>query len=190
MTGTAVKITRRVSEHMSGTSGCTPKGFLNLRSREAVDQALSRLAKAGQLHRLCRGMDDMTRIRNVLERRAPIDMDPAIATWQGGMVSGSCRMAWSPRTGWVVRARWPRRTASSRKAVAYSISGLAFAAISVQILGRCSQIVPVGQRLCTVPQSPDSIRMPDVRLARSRGAGQCLLLLHLTARNGWLAGSA
>ena len=46
MTGTAAKIMQRVSVHDSGRWVCTPKDFLDLGSREAVDQALSRLTKA------------------------------------------------------------------------------------------------------------------------------------------------
>ena len=49
MTGMADKIMKRVSAHASGRWVCTPKDFLDLGSREAVDQALSRLVKAGQL---------------------------------------------------------------------------------------------------------------------------------------------
>ena len=43
MTGMADKIMKRVSAHASGRWVCSPKDFLDLGSREAVDQALSRL---------------------------------------------------------------------------------------------------------------------------------------------------
>lgn len=58
---------------------CTPKDFLDLGTREAVDQALSRLARAGQLRRVARGMYDKPRISNVLKQPAPVDLDAAIA---------------------------------------------------------------------------------------------------------------
>ena len=41
------KIMKRVSAHGNGKWVCTPKDFLDLGSREAVDQALCRLVKAG-----------------------------------------------------------------------------------------------------------------------------------------------
>lgn len=79
MTGIADNIMQRVSAHDSGRWVCTPKDFLDLGSREAVDQALSRLAKAGQLRRVSHGLYDMPRISNVLNRPAPVDLDAAIA---------------------------------------------------------------------------------------------------------------
>ena len=45
MTGAANAIMRRVSAHSRGRWVCTPKDFLDLGSREAVDQALSRLVR-------------------------------------------------------------------------------------------------------------------------------------------------
>ena len=79
MTGMADKIMKRVSAHDSGRWVCTPKDFLDLGSREAVDQALSRLIKAGQLRRVGHGLYDMPRISNVLKRTAPVDLDAVIA---------------------------------------------------------------------------------------------------------------
>ena len=79
MTGIADNIMQRVSAHDSGRWVCTPKDFLDLGSREAVDQALSRLAKAGRLRRVSHGLYDMPRISNVLNRPAPVDLDAAIA---------------------------------------------------------------------------------------------------------------
>ena len=58
---------------------CTPKDFLDLGSRGAVDQALSRLVKAGQLRRVGHGLYDMPRMSGVLNRPAPADWDAAIA---------------------------------------------------------------------------------------------------------------
>ncbi len=79
MTGMADKIMERVSACASGRWVCTPKDFLDLGSREAIDQALSRLVKAGQLRRIGHGLYDMPRISNVLKRLAPVDLDAAIA---------------------------------------------------------------------------------------------------------------
>ena len=79
MTGMADKIMKRVSAHARGRWVCSPKDFLDLGSREAVDQALSRLVKAGQLRRVSHGLYDMPRISNVLKRPAPVDLDAAIA---------------------------------------------------------------------------------------------------------------
>ena len=78
MTGIADKIMQRVSVHDSGRWVCTPKDFLDLGSREAVDQALSRLVKAGRLRRVGHGLYDRPRISNVLNRPVPVDLDAAI----------------------------------------------------------------------------------------------------------------
>ena len=48
-------------------------------SRAAVDQALSRLAKSGDLRRVGRGLYDLPRMSGVLRRPAPVDMDSAVA---------------------------------------------------------------------------------------------------------------
>ncbi len=79
MTRMADKIMHRVSAHDSGKWVCTPRDFLDLGSREAVDQALYRLVKAGQLRRVGHGLYDMPRISEVLKRPAPVDLDAAIA---------------------------------------------------------------------------------------------------------------
>ena len=79
MTGIADKIMQRVSVHDSGKWVGTPKDFLDLGSREAVDQALSRLVKAGRLRRVGHGLYDRPRISNVLNRPAPVELEAAIA---------------------------------------------------------------------------------------------------------------
>ncbi len=78
MTGMADKIMKRVSAYPSGCRVCTPKDFLDLGSRDAVDQALSRLVKAGRLRRIGRGLYDMPRISNILNRPAPVDLDAVV----------------------------------------------------------------------------------------------------------------
>ena len=79
MTRMADNIMKRVSAHGRGRWVCTPKDFLDFGSREAVDQALSRLVKAGQLRRVGRGLYDMPRMSDVLKRPAPVNLDAAIA---------------------------------------------------------------------------------------------------------------
>ncbi len=79
MTRIADKIMERVAGHERGKWVCTPKDFLDLGSREAVDQALSRLVKAGRLRRAGHGFYDMLRMSDVLQRPAPVDLDATIA---------------------------------------------------------------------------------------------------------------
>ena len=73
------KIMKRVSEQGAGKWVYTPKDFLDLGSREAVDQGLYRLVKVGQLRRVGHGLYDMPRISEVLKGPAPVDLEAAIA---------------------------------------------------------------------------------------------------------------
>ncbi len=57
----------------------TPRDFLDLVHRRAVDQALSRLVRAGNLRRVGRGLYDLPRISPVLKQPAPTDVDVAVA---------------------------------------------------------------------------------------------------------------
>ena len=79
MTTLADKIMERVSAHHGGRWVCTPGDFLDLGSREAIDQALSRLVKAGRLRRVGHGLYVRPRISSVLNRPAPVDLEAAIA---------------------------------------------------------------------------------------------------------------
>ena len=79
MTRVADRIMKRVSAHGRGRWVCTPKDFLDLGSRQAVDQALSRLVKAGRLRRAGHGLYDLPRTSGVLRRPAPADLDAAVA---------------------------------------------------------------------------------------------------------------
>jgi len=79
MPSVADKIMKRISEQDSRNWVCTPKDFLDLGSREAIDQALSRLVKAGRLRRIGTGLYDTPRTSRMLKRTAPVDMDAAIA---------------------------------------------------------------------------------------------------------------
>ena len=79
MLSVADKIMKRVSAQDHASWVCTPKDFLDLGSREAVDQALSRLVKAGRLRRIGTGLYDTPRTSRVLKRPAPVDLDAAVA---------------------------------------------------------------------------------------------------------------
>ena len=76
---TADRIMKKVAARPVGQWVCTPKDFLDLGSREAVDQALSRLVKAGRLRRVGHGLYDRARISQLLKRPAPVDINSAIA---------------------------------------------------------------------------------------------------------------
>lgn len=75
----ADKIMRRVRVRERGRWVCTPKDFLDLGSRVAVDQALSRLARAGRLRRIGCGLYDLPRISPLLGCPAPVNLAAAVA---------------------------------------------------------------------------------------------------------------
>lgn len=79
MTGIADKIMKRARAHGRGKWVCTPRDFLDLGSRAAVDQALTRLVKAGELRRAGRGLYDLPRISKALNRPAPMSLDSVVA---------------------------------------------------------------------------------------------------------------
>lgn len=79
MTPVADKIMEKVSAQGSGKWVCTPKDFLDLGSRVAVDQALHRLVKADRLRRVGHGLYDRPWFSEVLKRPAPVDLDAAVA---------------------------------------------------------------------------------------------------------------
>jgi hypothetical protein len=66
----------------------TPSDFLNVAGRAAVDQALSRLAKAGKLRRLARGLYDFPKVHSKLGplSPAPDDVAQALARETGSQV--------------------------------------------------------------------------------------------------------
>ena len=74
----ADRILDRVSARPKGRWVWTPRDFLDLGSRAAVDQALSRLAREGRLRRIGHGLYDMPRTSRVLKGPAPVDLDAAI----------------------------------------------------------------------------------------------------------------
>ena len=57
----------------------TPRDFLDMAARAAVDQALSRLAKAGHLRRLARGLYDFPKLHPKLGALTPVPDDVAQA---------------------------------------------------------------------------------------------------------------
>ncbi|MBE0533606.1 MAG: hypothetical protein IH626_22510 [Rhodospirillales bacterium] len=79
MTGIADKIMRRARSRGRGRWVCAAKDFLDLGGRAAVDQALSRLMKAGKLRRVGRGLYDLPRMSRILGSPAPVDIDAAVA---------------------------------------------------------------------------------------------------------------
>ncbi len=79
MQGIPQKILNRVRGHGRGCWVCTPKDFLDLGSRDAVDKALSRLVEQGVLRRIGRGIYDYPRISKILKRPAPPNIDATIA---------------------------------------------------------------------------------------------------------------
>ncbi len=75
----------------------TPKDFLDLGSRDAADQSLSRLARSGEIQRLGRGLYHYPRVNERLG--IPIGPDPdEIAEALGArQAAGCCRPArWRP----------------------------------------------------------------------------------------------
>jgi hypothetical protein len=66
----------------------TPSDFLDVAARAAVDQALSRLVKAGKLRRLARGLYDFPKVHPKLGQLspAPDDVAHALARETGSLV--------------------------------------------------------------------------------------------------------
>ena len=80
MNGIADKIMRRIRSRSKRHDGwvCTPTDFLDIGSRAAVDQALSRLVKDGDLRRVGRGLYDKPLYSQILKRSAPPNVDSAV----------------------------------------------------------------------------------------------------------------
>ena len=71
-------ILKRIAQHGAGEWVCTPKDFLDLGSRSAVDQALHRLVKSGKLRRVGHGLYDMPSYNPIMKRMAPGRLESAI----------------------------------------------------------------------------------------------------------------
>jgi hypothetical protein len=81
------RVMRRVRASGRG-SVFTPSDFLTVAARSAVDQALSRLVKGGQLRRLARGLYDFPKVHPKLGplSPAPDDVAQALARETGSQV--------------------------------------------------------------------------------------------------------
>jgi hypothetical protein len=80
MTAISDRIMRRARAQTAHGSRTvfTPKDFLDFGDRAAVDQALSRLTKAGSLRRVARGMYDIPRVNPILKRAAAPDLGAVV----------------------------------------------------------------------------------------------------------------
>ena len=80
MNSTADKIIRRITSRCKRQDRwvCTPTDFLDIGSRAAVDQALSRLVKGGDLRRIAHGLYDKPRYSPILKTDAPANIDSAV----------------------------------------------------------------------------------------------------------------
>lgn len=79
MSSVSEQIMRRVKAKRRGEWVCSPKDFLDLGSRAAVDKALSRLTQSGTLRRVGRGLYDWPRIVPVLNDAAPAELTEIVA---------------------------------------------------------------------------------------------------------------
>jgi hypothetical protein len=73
------KIQRRINRKQANSWVFSAKDFLDLGGRAAVDQALSRLAKAGAIRRVARGLYDRPRQSALLQTTAPASLDAVVA---------------------------------------------------------------------------------------------------------------
>ena len=72
------RILRRLRAKGLGKWVCTPTDFLDLGTRAAVDQTLSRLTRSGVLRRVGRGLYDLPRYSDTLKRDAPPHVPSAV----------------------------------------------------------------------------------------------------------------
>lgn len=73
------KIMKRVRAHGRGKWVCTPRDFLDLGRRAAVDKALSRLVQRGDLRRIGRGLYDWPVMSRLLKQLVPADHNTVVA---------------------------------------------------------------------------------------------------------------
>lgn len=79
MSGLAENIMKRVRARGRGKWVFTAKDFIDLGNRAAVDQALTRLTRKGELRRVGRGIYDWPRMSKFLGRLVPANIDLAVA---------------------------------------------------------------------------------------------------------------
>lgn len=99
----------------------TPRDFLDVAARSAVDQALSRLAKNGKLRRLTRGLYDFPKVHPQLGPLSPTpdDVAQALARETGSQVqiagarAGEC--SWPVDTGSGAEHIFDRRPVTPRR---------------------------------------------------------------------------
>lgn len=72
------RILKRIKGYGRGAKVFTPPDFVDLGSRAAVDQALSRMARSGVLRRVGRGLYDWPRHSSLLGRVAPADVNDVV----------------------------------------------------------------------------------------------------------------
>jgi Family of unknown function (DUF6088) len=78
MKSTADRVMAKVRVRGRGNGVFTPKDFLDLGSRAAIDRALSRLVVSGQLRRIGRGFYDFPRQSKILKGSAPPNLDATV----------------------------------------------------------------------------------------------------------------
>lgn len=78
MSGIASKIMNRARGHGKGNMVFTWKDFQDLGPRGSVDQALARLAHAGKVRRVARGMYDLPRTSTLLRGAVPVATEAVI----------------------------------------------------------------------------------------------------------------
>jgi Family of unknown function (DUF6088) len=78
MQSLVIRILRRVRAHGRGKWVFTPKDFLDLGNRAAIDRVLSRLVQKDIIRRIGRGLYDLPRISGILKRPAPPNVDLAV----------------------------------------------------------------------------------------------------------------
>jgi Family of unknown function (DUF6088) len=78
MKGIADRVMDQVRVRGRGNWVFTPKDFLALGSRVAVDRALSRLVQSGKLRRIGRGLYDFPRHSKILKGFAPASLDATV----------------------------------------------------------------------------------------------------------------
>lgn len=79
MSPLSAQIMNRISARKGDGAAFTPKDFIDLGGRAAVDQALARLAKDGALRRIGRGLYDLPRHSDVLKGPVPPNVDAVAA---------------------------------------------------------------------------------------------------------------
>lgn len=78
MKSIADQIMNQVRVRGRGNWVFTPKDFLDLGSRVAIDRALSRLVQSGKLRRIGRGLYDFPRQSAILKGSAPANIDATV----------------------------------------------------------------------------------------------------------------